>query len=271
MNQAATQAAYQSVSLPAGDVTFNWNASGTELTINPNADLVYLATTDSNAAPRTYSFSLTNAATDLAGNKLANTNVSFSTFKVVTNTFTSTDALTKSVASAGGFALGLFVGDLYDNVALRAFVSFDIASLPAVLTGARILDAKLTYDVDAIFGSPTEDLVTCSGGTAGVCTHLIIESVNYGFALEVADFDVPAIRVVRSYRQGRVEELTSSNTVNALTSVQDDLDNRATRGGRSQFRYRFSRLTDGDNKVDFLVLPKANTRKPSLEVVYLYP
>ena len=87
MNQAATQAAYQSTDLPASGVTFNWNADGTVLTINPNADLAYTA------AGKTYSFSLSTTATDVAGNALPATTSSFKTFKQITTTINSTAAL----------------------------------------------------------------------------------------------------------------------------------------------------------------------------------
>jgi hypothetical protein len=274
MNQAATQAAYQSVDLPAGDVTFGWDASGTQLTVNPNTDLTYLATTDSAAAPKMYSFSLTNTATDLAGNKLANKSSSFSTLKQVTNILTVAD--TKTLTSDGrvffGPGVNMAVGDDSSNTTYRSFVSFDIGSLPATLTGARILDANLKYEVVSVNFSPFEDLATCSGGAAGICTHLIIESVNYGPALEATDFEVAPLREVRAYRQRVVQEPTvGDNTVNVLTSVQDDQDNRATRGGRSQFRYRFSKLTDADKTPDALLIKGGLSSSPSLEVVYLFP
>ena len=274
MNQAATQAAYQSTDIPAGGVTFGWNVSGMQMTINPNADLVYVATTDPNAAPKKYSFTLTNAATDLAGNRLASTNSSFSTLKVVTSTFTSTDALTQTAINTGAVTGGvvLNVGDNDGNSTLRGFVSFDIASLPSALTGGRILGAKLHYYALPSLGSPFEDLATCPGGAAGICTHLIIESVIYGSELGSGDFDAPALRAVRSYRQGRIQEPPfGSNAVDVLTSVQDDLDNRVAREGRSQFRYRFAKLTDADHEPDTLDVAKTGPNKPSLEVVYLYP
>ena len=122
MNQAATQLAYQSSDLPASGVTFNWNAAGTAMTIDPNVDLLYTST------GKTYTFGLTTTATDIAGNALPATS-SFKTFRQITTSITSTPALDGWVRPDGlvDTTSELRIGDSGDvsNATYRSCLRFE--------------------------------------------------------------------------------------------------------------------------------------------------
>ena len=78
MDQAATQAAYQSADLPSTGVTFDWNAAATEMTVKPNAPLIYATGSDPNAVvAKAYAFRLTSTAKDKTGNALVEVNSSW--------------------------------------------------------------------------------------------------------------------------------------------------------------------------------------------------
>ncbi len=79
MNQASAQSAFQSSELGAGTIT--WNAGGTVMTVNPNADLTYTS------SGKSYSFQITTTATDLKGNALSTpASVTFKTFRQLSAT-----------------------------------------------------------------------------------------------------------------------------------------------------------------------------------------
>jgi len=68
MNQQTTEAAFASADIPSR--TYSWDSSGTILTVTPAGGLAYATGTDPALAARSYSFSITTTATDLAGNHL---------------------------------------------------------------------------------------------------------------------------------------------------------------------------------------------------------
>ena len=92
MNQTAVRNAYSSSTLLAGQVTFGWNGAGTILTITPNNPLPY-AFGDTLTLPATaFSFQISTAATDLAGNGLAATfSSSFTTLRRITSSVSGTN------------------------------------------------------------------------------------------------------------------------------------------------------------------------------------
>jgi hypothetical protein len=280
MNQAATQTAFQSADLPAA--VFTWN-SPTELTVNPSTDLTYLVTTTAGTMPKKYAFSLTNTATDLAGNKLSTTNSSFSTFKEVTTKVSSTDALTGDVRSSGAvFQFPTFgPGDSADNTGYQSFTSFDLSALPPALTSATILSASLKIFAEADSGAPYSNLSVCTGtGLQKFCETLIVESVGFGTILNAnAPNEIP-FSAVKSFGCGALVIIGTScnpvagvNTINALAALKADWDNRATlvRGSRSQYKFRFAKGSNGDSTLDYPNFTRTGTNGPKLEITYLFP
>lgn len=259
MNQAATQSAYQSTDLPASGVTFSWNPAGTVMTINPNADLLYTAT------GKTYAFSLTTTATDMAGNALPATNSSFKTFRQLTTTLSSTPALDGNVRSDGLVSAGNTVLEIGDsgsvaNATYRGYLSFDLSGLPAGLSSANILGATLSVRQQAVFGNPYTDL------DVGV-SDLMLDHVNYGPSLTAADFD-PTVYTMLGDMISSTALATYQRSV--LSSVQADWTGNRT---RSQYRLRFAKLTDGDGVFDAIHINSGDSasNKPTLQVTYLMP
>jgi Bacterial Ig-like domain len=273
MNQAATQTAFQSADLPAA--VFTWN-SPTELTVNPSTDLMYLATLFSGTTPKKYAFSLTNTATDLAGNKLSTTNSSFSTFKEVKSTISSTDALTGDVNGDGGVSASKVLfgpGDAADNSDFTSYISFDVSVLSSSILPSNIISANLGLNQVSVTGSP-QSLKTC---LSILCTSLLIESLNFGSSLTAT--------AVNSIPFGLASFVSCSNltinndcalkdgknTFNVSNTFKADWTNKTSRGSRSQYKLKYSRATNADNKSDFPNISGTGVNKPSLEIVYLFP
>jgi hypothetical protein len=142
MDKAKTSQAYQSTDIPLSTAVLTWNSDGTQLTINPNADLTYAsgvvtATPDAIAA-RKYAFRVTTAARDLAGNTLQQeAAVSFTTLRRLAHgvvakgdaviNFRRTEVYaTCGTASNAGFTALRYKGP-YIHVLL---VTFDISPFP---------------------------------------------------------------------------------------------------------------------------------------------
>lgn len=267
MNQAATQSAYQSATngIRPADVSFSWNPEGTVLTINPNADLPYATGTTAAVVANSFAFSLTNTATDIAGNALAATpvNSSFRTLRDITQTLTAT-ALSGDVRSDGAVNSGdcpgfICVGDSSSvgNATYRGYLTFDLSVLVSTLDPASIQSATLRMNQSAVAGAPYEDLEDCNTGGGPLpiitCSDLLAQHVNYGATLTDTDFDTNSLRGLSISGCVLLSGCPSGNgykEANALVAVQEDWTNRAARGNRSQYRLRFARNTDGDGAAD---------------------
>ncbi|PNY79903.1 Ig-like domain-containing protein [Deinococcus koreensis] len=255
MNRAATQAAYQSAELPAGDLAFSWNDPGTELTLTPKANLQYTA------AGKVYALSLDGSATDLAGNALPAFGSSFRTLRQLSTTLSSAPALDGWVRSDGAVntdGVALLAGDsgTVDNATYRSYLSFDLAAL----TGATVVSATLGVHQSSVTGTPYTSLDVGS-------SDLRLDHVNYGVSLTSTDFD-PTVYAT-------LGDISSSSALGAkslavLGALNADL---AAGRSRSQYRLRFAALTDGDGQADFAWLHSGDhgAHAPTLEVTYLTP
>ncbi len=126
MDQLATRDAFASETLPRVETGWSWNEAGTVLTLQPRS-LSYAHATLEDDEPlelqsKTYGYTLTRFATDLAGNALAKTTVQFSTLRQVTHTLT-------PVAARTGAVRDVSLGS--DHPRLYGFLTFDAAVLPA--------------------------------------------------------------------------------------------------------------------------------------------
>jgi len=161
MDQASTQAAYQSSDIPAGAVTFGWNAAGDELTITPNDPLEYAAGTNpATLDALSYSFTLTSAGESEDGVALdGNTESSFSTLRRLTLEFEQDDEMSGRVRDLGGATLAstqYALGDTPINDTTRGYVTFDLATLPD--GPATVEDANLHAEFGQVYGNPFVDL-----------------------------------------------------------------------------------------------------------------
>ena len=241
MDQAATEAAYQSEDLPASEVTFSWNAEATVLTITPNDFLEYAAGDTPDIEAITYSFSITSTATDVAGNSLGAFSSIFSTLKVIVTSIYATASLDGDCYGSGGCDLAratFAIGDLATaptDRGFRGFVSFDLSSIPegVVTDEARLIIYKEGTNFNSGLDNPYP------------LGDMILEQVDYGESLTGDDYDTPVLADLGIFDSAA--QLAIGYQASDVTSaVNDDLANRIERGNLSQYRLRFP-IENNDN------------------------
>ena len=280
MDQAATQMAYQSTSLPPSAVSFTWDASGTVLTIKPNALLEYARGTTFTTAATAYAFTLSATAKDKTGVALAPLTVGFTTLRVITLSLVSNADRGGSVFSDGytitGESAYISVGDGADRVASRGFVSFNLSSVPNNRSGSELARATLKLFKDSVSGDPYQNLaVQCDPNVqCDQYASVNLDHVDYGPSLGSNDFYTQTLKAL-GVIDTRFVGLETYARADVLAAVRDDLNNRDIRENRSQYRLSFSVLTDGGNttdKVFFLTeKPAAPDKRPLLVLEYLTP
>jgi hypothetical protein len=262
MNKTATELAYQSADMPS--VAFAWSDGDTKLEIDPVGDLTYTS------GGKEYSFKLTNAATDLAGNALTEVSSTFRTFRELSKTIESNASLDGDVRSNGTVDTAcsdLCVGDsgTVDNAQYKGFLSFSLSDLVAdgLTTSDRITSATLRVYQYAIQGSPYTDLDIGS-------QRLIAAHVNYGSTLTADDFNTAILANLGNISNDTIIEWKS---VSALSAARDDWDNRVARSNRSQYMLYFAQATDGDGNADLALLRSGDavSNRPQLVLKYLVP
>ncbi len=265
MDQAATQVAFQSIDILPALVSFSWDATGTIMTLDPLINLPYTALGSE------FKFKITTTARDVAGNQLiADTNSKFRTYRLQKISIKSAAAQDGHIVSNGTVFSAptiMYIGDSISNLAARGFVGFDISSLPADLSDENIVDAKLKLFQSAVLGSPYSNLDDCSPAP---CKELITEHVSYGASLNSADFDTAVL--------ADLGNLTNSSALGWKTktvteAVQDDWENKISRGQRSQYRLRFPIITNGNAANDLIAITtrESVSNNPILEITYLIP
>ena len=149
----------------------------------------------------------------------------------------------------------LFVGDLdaaVANMGYRSFYSFDLGSIPP---GSTITSATLRVYQAGVGGGPYIKL-----------GNLVVDHVNYGDALDAADYGAAALASAGTLSTTATVEF---KTLAVTGRVQADLTAMRT---RSQFRLRFS-TADGNNDgiSDYAQLTdggSAGVNLPRLDVTY---
>ncbi len=264
MDQAATEAAYQSADLPPTEVTFSWNADGKVLTIQPNDFLEYAAGEDPSTEAITYTFGISDTAKDVAGNSLAAFSSSFSTLKVIVTSIYATASLDGDCYGSGSCdsqSTTLQVGDLATaptDSGFRSFVSFDLTGIPA---GVVADEARVIISKEGITVNPY-DLGSMS-----------LEHVNYGDSLSGDDYDTPVLADLGIFDSASAPA-TGYLASDVTSALNDDLANREVRGDRSQYRLRFP-VENSDNGnsdyVSFTASEGPEGQRPFLNVVYYLP
>jgi Bacterial Ig-like domain len=283
MNQVATQAAYQSADLPASAVTFTWSADGKVMMVKPNALLEYRVVLSPSDAAKSYSFAVTNTATDLVGNKLAVLNSSFSTLKQVTTVFSSDDARTGS-ALGGRVSFtcpDVCVGDTAENVDIRGFITFDLSSLSTDINTNNILSANLGFSYKSVAGKIGCDFGGSSNGDPSFKSNsFYVENVFFD-SLNDLSYDLRVENLVNIYKRAAIECVVNSNfvypdgtlnnKVDTRSAVLDYWNNRESRKNVLQYRFRFDRQTNTNGVADYISFVKFGSGSPILEVTYLMP
>jgi len=260
MGHACTEAAYNSgdEGLKPNQVAFNWDDDQT-LRITPNDYLAYSG--DEN--DKVYTFAIRETACDLAGNTMSSPSVTrFYVLRRLLGVLQSEADLDGYVFDFGrvdtdGRDLG--AGDGPNGETARAFFSFDLSELNP--DPVEVVSARLLFKVRRITGNPANNL-----------GPLLVEHVHYGSHLDENAFDLDVL----SPRQ----PCSLSNLTGPWlgcwkgVEVQDDVAKWLERGGRSQFRLRFTRDTDGNGAEDSAMFYSGNatgSEQPLLEVVYYAP
>jgi hypothetical protein len=270
MAKADTQAAYQSASsgITAAQVTFSWDATGTVLTIDPNASLLYQSGTDpATATAREYSFSMTTTATDLAGNPLAEqSDATFHTRRRITQALdkkgggTVTDQLTGYFWPNAKAHTLIRVGD-YDEggslvVPMRGFVTMDLSSLPDGI--ASFEKATLGIYQDSVAGTPYSSL-----GELHIY-HMTFAALNQTTFDAVGPSSTDLGVFTASTTAGK-------KSFDVTDQVSADYRNRATLAGLSQYGLRFVTLQNNDSASDYAQFDTYGANTPKLTVIYLIP
>ena len=281
MNQASAQAAFQSADLGASTTT--WDAAGKVMTVNPNADLTYTST------GKSYSFQITNTATDLKGNALSNpASITFKTFRQLTATLptkASTVGEISNTFAVNSVAVDILVGDQSNNTSRRGFVGFDLAGLPASLDPNNVVAARVRMFVNSpIVGTPFTDLFqSCSGSFCLLLGKSVgMEHVAYGTTITGSAYGTaPLSADVR----GLTDETPCTSTIICLFVgtttgwnasdispwLKDNLVNRVARANLSEVRLSFPKDTNGDSSADYIAVSNSGATKAQLVVTYLMP
>ncbi len=269
MNQAATEAAYQSEGIPSTGVSFSWNEGGTELTITPDEPLAYDSGPDpASVEARRHSFFISSSAEDLEGDSLASTaEFSFSVLRQIEGTFLAVQNrdLSGNWRSDGTYdgpnltsncardsTQNMCVGDATDNDRWQGFITFDLGTLPATMT--RISEATLGLQITSGDGTPF-------GNGNGSLGRLMVDHIAFE-EIGVAAFTAPALATV-----GPIAETGAVGSVlnmDVLSAVAIDAEARPL----TQFRLRFERGTDNNQDADVV---RSDWDTQTLAVKYLIP
>jgi methionine-rich copper-binding protein CopC len=227
MKQRETEEAFNSANagLRPSDVSFAWNQDGTVLTVTPDAPLNYATGTDPTTEALTYSFTFSDGAVDLAGNKLNPVSFGFKTLRRITATVTGDP---EQDGSVDGKTVHNGSIDFTLTTSSQGFFGFNLSELPADLQATDITAAILRVNAQfpAVFGAEVVEL----------------EHVLYGMTLTAPAATTSALHDLGSLQQDPpIEEGWKSASV--LTALQDDWVNRTSRGGRSQYRLRCTGCT----------------------------
>jgi hypothetical protein len=259
MDRASVEAAFVLGNLPAGAVTFHWDAAGTLLNIVLGVPLEYASGADPNQlAALRYGYSLSSVAQDLSGRPLPETHLSFSTLREVqlsvsaeqdaalSGNWRSDDIYGTDSCAPGGANICVGDSSFGPNASYRGFLSYDLSALAAAL---ELTQATLEIPVASILGTPFTGL-----GPLGL-EHTSFTAIAPEAFLASAS---PSIASAASAQAG------TALSLDVLAAVQADLAG----GGLSQYRLRFQTASDADAATDLLFLQRTSA---ALRVSYLLP
>ncbi|MCB9586991.1 MAG: Ig-like domain-containing protein [Polyangiaceae bacterium] len=236
MDQAATEAAYESPDIPAGQATMEWNAAGDVLTITPNAPLKYRNVGIKDLPGFEFAYKINTTATDLAGNALeTDPEYHFTGARLRTAALKPVPALTGFVEGANFVAGGsaILVGDANDNREYRGFLTVDMSTLPDGVL--EFEEAKLRVEQVQVIGTPY-----VGHG------NLTLQEVDFA-ALDKTSFSAPALQSLGQFTHFDTLVEKSKDVTSVLEA---DYTNRAALGDLCQFRLQFDIASDFDSSSD---------------------
>ncbi len=142
-------------------------------------------------------------------------------------------------------------GDDSENNAVRGLMEFDLGALPAGLRSSQIASATLRiYQGE-------------SGRTYVQLQNLVVEHIRVTNLLDVAAFSAPALETTSNNTPGEgfleIEVLEALKSALALSSPS------------AQFRLRFSKPTNSDNRSDLALFSTADDYAPQLILRFSLP
>lgn len=263
MDTASVEAAYSSVDLPAGSVTFAWSAGDTVLEILPDTALQAAAGTDpSVVVPTQYTLGFSAQAQDKEGHALLASELSFSVARSITQALKAVQDrdLTGNWRTDGSYGVAsceradttICVGDgaltAEPDPAYRALMTFDLGSLPS--NAISVTGAELSLVVSDMFGTPFSSLGT-----------LRVEHVEF---TSIGDSAFAAAPLSTSQLMSSSAALGDRMSVQVLADVEADWDVR----NHSQYRLAFDTGSDEDDAPDHVI---SNWTTAQLDVTYWLP
>jgi hypothetical protein len=237
MDEAATEAAWQSDDLPAADVTMSWNEAGDELTITPNEPLLYAEGDNPDTLdPLSYAATIGASARNLAGDTLEEPfTLEFSTVRsIVYSTLEAEPDLTGHLlqGSNNPNTNFIWVGDNATNLAYKGFVSIDLAGLP-----------------DDVIAFSQATLFVNHGGVAAGTPYDDLGVVNV-VPIDYEDLDQDAFSATPWIDVGLLFSNSTASGWRTLDVVGFLEQSYEGDTGLSQFRLEFSFPTDDDGVPD---------------------
>ena len=261
MDEAQTEAAYQSEGIPSSSVSFSWNEEGTELTITPNDPLDYPSGSDpADVVSPPINFFLSTSAQDRAGRHLsAPAESSFALLRQINISLAAQQNrdLTGNWRSNDTYGQGdcarnqdtVCVGDSgTGGIQYKGFMSFALAGLPSDM--AQLQSARLNFQITERPGNPFNGL------GALTLDHAAFEAIGP----EAFEGDPLAAlgRIATAGAAGTVLQVDVRNALAADVGKRD----------RAQFRLAFEEVTNENGNADTLISTWDTQR---IDVSYLIP
>lgn len=264
MDKASAQTAF-AITSPTGfnAGVFDWNAAGTEMTFNPDAEFPY---------GTEVTWRVSTAAKDLSANTLATSDTR--TFRVirVTTVTIDFDPETSGSATAPDYWRQSYlynfeeIGDWSSNQPIKLFLGFKLIALPEDLS--RVTKSELKWNVSGQEGNPYNTL-----------GNILLERVYIGEKVALSTIDETNPRAKEQYESPAI-----SPTLNITNNVRSDLSvdvtplvasawsDRTNQSKRAQFRLRFENATDSDGQSDIVYSSSEITPQlAELRVTYEHP
>ena len=255
MDQAATEAAWESEDLPADAVTMTWNAAGDVLTVTPHEPLTYAEGDDPDVLePHMYAVALNASAKNLTGHSLEEPiTLEFGTVRSIVYSEVPNEPDLTGHLLDGSITPNtnlIWIGDNATNSAYKGFVSIDLSTLPPDII--EFSSAHLFVNQTGVpLGAPYADL--------GVVYALPVDFETIG---PDAFSATPWIDVGLLFS---TEASPGWRTLDVLGFVEQAY---AGNTGLSQYRLEFSSATDGDGVPDIAAFA---TETATIVVNYLVP
>ncbi|WP_161884371.1 Ig-like domain-containing protein [Deinococcus alpinitundrae] len=269
MDKAATQKAFQLIvpNVTDSKKSFIWNAAGTVMTMTYNEVLPYGSTVF---------WGMSNTATDVAGNPLAQASSVGGSYRLVRQK-------SIKVYSDGSldFSATNSKNNKYEDTVIyteytgksfyqRAFVSFELNNIPE-LSNIKVIESASLHVYQKGF--------LCDGGNGAYqrMGSVIAENVSYlstEFAFFNSYFSTPPISTGASSTLS-TDATLGFKSMDVTSQVGFDVQNRGTLMNRSQWRLRFptdSTLNnDNCSSIGWYSGKALLFQRPYLDVTYVYP